>query len=211
VALAHSLLLAVVAGFAAVVLGGLVALLERGSAHRLAGPTLALAYALPGSVLAVGILVGYGRWLAGLGLILLAYVAKLWAFGHRPVAAGLERVRTDSLHAARASGAGARTTFSTVVLPPLAPALLVAFSAVFVAALHEVTMSSLLYGPGSETLAVVVLDQQELGQVGQTAALSVLLAVLVVVLATVAWVGARAMAAARGRVLVVDGGLRDDL
>ena len=34
-------------------------------------------------------------------------------------------------------------------------------------------MSSLLYGPGSETLAVVVLNSQELGRIGPTAALSV--------------------------------------
>ena len=36
-------------------------------------------------------------------------------------------------------------------------------------------MSSLLYGPGSETLAVVVLNSQELGRIGPTAALSVVL------------------------------------
>ena len=34
-------------------------------------------------------------------------------------------------------------------------------------------MSSLLYGPGSETLAVIVLNSQELGRIGPTAALSV--------------------------------------
>ena len=48
-------------------------------------------------------------------------------------------------------------------------------------ALHEITMSSLLYGPRSSTLAVVVLNHQELGQVGPTAALSVLLTLLVLV------------------------------
>ena len=42
-------------------------------------------------------------------------------------------------------------------------------------------MSSLLYGPGSETLAVVVLNSQELGRIGPTAALSVVLTVLVAV------------------------------
>jgi iron(III) transport system permease protein len=51
----------------------------------------------------------------------------------------------------------------------------------FLTALHEVTMSSLLYGPGSETLAVVVLNSQELGRIGPTAALSVVLTVLVAV------------------------------
>ena len=39
-------------------------------------------------------------------------------------------------------------------------------------------MSSLLYGPGSETLAVAVLNSEELGQLGGTAALSVLLTVV---------------------------------
>jgi iron(III) transport system permease protein len=50
-----------------------------------------------------------------------------------------------------------------------------------------VTMSSLLYGPGSETLAVIVLNSQELGRIGPTAALSVVLAVLVAVPALLLW------------------------
>ena len=48
-------------------------------------------------------------------------------------------------------------------------------------------MSSLLYGPGSETLAVVVLNSQELGRIGPTAALSVLLSLLVAVPALLLW------------------------
>ena len=39
-------------------------------------------------------------------------------------------------------------------------------------------MSSLLYGPGSTTVAVVVLNAEELGGIGDTAALSVLLTLL---------------------------------
>ena len=35
---------------------------------------------------------------------------------------------------------------------------------VFMFGLHEVTMSSLLYGPGTATLAVVVLNLQQLGR-----------------------------------------------
>ena len=65
------------------------------------------------------------------------------------------------------------TAARTVALRPLAPALLAAWLSAFLTALHEVTMSSLLYGPGSETLAVVVLNSQELGRIGPTAALSV--------------------------------------
>src|SRR4029453_10677236 len=66
-----------------------------------------------------------------------------------------------------------------VALPPPAPPLRGAWLICFLTALHEVTMSSLLYGPGSETLAVIVLNSQELGRIGPTAALSVLLSLLV--------------------------------
>ena len=60
----------------------------------------------------------------------------------------------------------------------MAPALLGAWLLTFVTALHEVTMSSLLYSTRSQTLAVVVLNSQELGNIGQTAALSVMLTVI---------------------------------
>ncbi len=49
-------------------------------------------------------------------------------------------------------------------------------------------MSSLLYGPHSETLAVVVLNSQELGDIGRTAALSVLLTLLLLAPVPPAWV-----------------------
>ena len=48
-------------------------------------------------------------------------------------------------------------------------------------------MSSLLYGPGSETLAVVVLNSAELGRIGPTAALSVVLTAVVALPAVGLW------------------------
>jgi iron(III) transport system permease protein len=69
---------------------------------------------------------------------------------------------------------------------------------VFVSALHEVTMSSLLYSFGNQTLAVAVLNRQELGEVGSTAALSVMLTALLVVTALPGWVAVRRMTRRRG-------------
>jgi iron(III) transport system permease protein len=60
-------------------------------------------------------------------------------------------------------------------------------------------MSSLLYGPGSETLAVIVLNSQELGRVGPTAALSVVLGVLVAVPALLLWAALRRLGTRDGR------------
>jgi iron(III) transport system permease protein len=122
-----------------------------------------------------------------LSIILIAYLAKLWALAHRPVAGGLDRLPPEEVRAARSSGATLLAAVRTVALRPLAPVLLGGWLLVFVTALHEVTMSSLLYGPRSETLAVVVLNSQELGQIGSTAALSVLLALLLLLPALALW------------------------
>jgi iron(III) transport system permease protein len=187
-ALGRSVGLAVVAASLLVLLGALVAVRERRRSGRVAGTLITLTLVLPGTTLAVALLITYGRWLSGtLTLILLAYLAKLWAFAHRPIAGALDRLPPDELRAARASGAGALTAVRTVALRPLAPALLGAWLVCFLTALHEVTMSSLLYGPGSETLAVIVLNSQELGRIGPTAALSVLLSLLVAVPASLLW------------------------
>jgi iron(III) transport system permease protein len=187
-ALGRSIGLALVAATLLVLLGALVAVAERRRGGRTTGILITLTLVLPGSTLAVALLIAYGRPLSGtLSLILLAYLAKLWAFAHRPIAGALDRLPPDELRAARVSGAGPLTAVRTVALRPLAPALLGAWMVCFLTALHEVTMSSLLYGPGSETLAVIVLNSQELGRIGPTAALSVVLTALVAVPALGLW------------------------
>lgn len=185
-ALAHSLALATVAASALVVLGGLVAALERRPPGLRLGTLVTLTFAVPGSTLAVAVLLAYGRWLGGsLGIILIAYLAKLWALGHRPIAGSLDRIPPDLYWAARTSGAGVPAAVRTVVVPILRPALVGSWLLVFLFALHELTMSSLLYGPGSETFAVVVLNLQQLGDVSATSALALLLTLLVSVPAVV--------------------------
>ncbi len=187
-ALSRSLLLASVAATLLVLLGGCVAALERGVAGRGIATLVTLTLVLPGSTLGVGLMLTYGRWLGGtLTIILLAYLAKLWAVAHRPISGALDRLPPDELRASRISGATPLTALRTVVLRPLAPALAGAWLVCFLTALHEVTMSSLLYGPGSETLAVVVLNTLELGRVGVTAALAVLLTLVLLVPALGFW------------------------
>jgi iron(III) transport system permease protein len=187
-AVGRSLWLAAAAATSLTVLGGLVAVVERRRGASGIGSLVTFTLVLPGSTLALAVLIAYGRWVGGtLSIILLAYLAKLWALAHRPVAGGLDRLPPEELRAARSSGATLLAAVRTVALRPLAPVLLGGWLLVFVTALHEVTMSSLLYGPRSETLAVVVLNSQELGQVGSTAALSVLLGLMLLLPALLLW------------------------
>ena len=198
-ALLRSAGLAFTAAILAPLLGSAVAGLARGRWRGPLATLVTLAYAIPGSALAVGIIIGYGRWLDGsVTIILLAYVAKFWVFGHRPVQAALDRLPPGLTRAARLSGAGSATAVRTVVLPPLTVAMTTAAGLVFILAFHELTMSTILYGPGTETFAVVIMNQQDLGGIGATAALAVILtAPVVAVAALAAWLARRPSRSAR--------------
>lgn len=181
--LVHSLVLATSTATIVLLLGALGAAVIRGR-WRVLGTAITLGFAVPGSALAIAILLAYGGWLRNtLAIILAAYVAKFWALGHRQLAGSVDRLPPDQVRAARASGAGAIDTLRSIVVPILRPSIAAGWLVVFVFALHELTMSSLLYGPGSETLAVVVLNVQQLGDPTVSAALAVLLTGLVVLAA----------------------------
>jgi iron(III) transport system permease protein len=179
-ALGNSAILAGAAAAGVIVLATLAVMSRRGSGAGIIGSFLGLTFALPGSTLAVAVLLAYGASLRDtLVIILIAYLAKFWALGYRPVAAGLQGMSADQPRAARISGADGWTATRTIVLPILRPVVVAGGLIVFLFGLHEVTMSSLLYGPGTATLGVVVLDLQQLGDAGLSAALALLLTGLV--------------------------------
>lgn len=197
-ALSNSLLLSGTAATVAVLLGALTVAVARTRGGRALGTAVTLTFAVAGSALAVAVLLAYGRFLRDtLAIILVAYLAKFWALGHRPLAGAVDRLPDDLVRAGRASGARRFDVLRTIVAPLLRPALAGGWLLVFLFAVHELTISSLLYGPGDETLAVVILNRQEIGDVAVTSALSVLLTALIAVAAVLLLVVRRAA----GRIL----------
>jgi len=198
-ALSRSVALAVVAATVVTILGGILVAVGR-RAGRVLGGVVSIGFAVPGSTLALAVLIGYGGALRDtLAIILIAYVGKFWALGHRPIAASVDQLPVDLLHAARASGARPTVVLRTIVLPLLRPAILGAWLIVFLFGVHEVTMSSLLYGPGTDTLAVVTLNVQQLGDPTITAALAVVLSLVVIAVAIPVVVVRRAAVRPLGR------------
>lgn len=174
----RSLLLAAAAATIATVLGIVLAVVSRRGATRGFATAAALTFAVPGSALAVAVLLAWGPWLRDtLLIILLAYLAKFWALAHRTVDGSVGSLDADVIHAGRASGAGPYAVTRRILLPLLRPAVAAAWLLVFLFGLHELTMSSLLYGPGTDTLAVVTLNVQQLGDITVTSSLAVLLTV----------------------------------
>jgi iron(III) transport system permease protein len=189
-ALARSAALAVGAATGVLALGGLSAWLGR-TRQRAPSVAVTVGFAVPGSALAVGMLLGYRAVAAGAALILLTYLAKFWALGHHPITGALDRIGSDVWRSARASGARPLVATATVTMPLLRPALVTAWLTVFFFGIHELTMSSLLHGPGSATLAVVVLDRQQTGDPSATAALALVLGACVAAIAVPLALGRR--------------------
>jgi iron(III) transport system permease protein len=180
--LGNSLVLAAGTAVLAVALG-LVALAAGERWRPRLGTAVTLTFAVPGSVVAVAMLLAFGSLLRDtLAIIALAYLAKLWALGQRPVSGAVDRLPADLQRAARASGAGLFTGLRTISLPLLAPAIGAGALLVFVFALHELTISILLYGPRTATLAVDILNLQQVGDPVVTAALAVALTGIVAAL-----------------------------
>jgi iron(III) transport system permease protein len=174
---ANSFSVAGLTALIAVVAGGLMAYAARltrsrwvGTANRVA----ALGYAVPGAVVAVGVLVPLGRldnvladWIEGAfgvrtGLIftgtlvalVYAYLVRLLAVSLQTTEAGLAKITPSMEHAARSLGASAAGTLARVHVPLLAGSLATAALLVFVDVLKELPATFALRPFNFDTLAI---------------------------------------------------------
>ena len=143
-----------------------------------------LGYALPGSVLAVGIMLAFTSIdnfintlaaLAGLEIsgqiltgsvfaLVIAYVVRFLAVAYGPIDSGLGRIRTSLAEAAHGLGASAMTTMLRVYMPLLRPGLLTAGLLVLVDVMKEMPATMLLRPFGWDTLAVRIHEMTSEGQ-----------------------------------------------
>jgi len=198
----HSLLLAVLAAVLCLVF----ALILSYGRRVLPSPTLrsaalipALAYAVPGTVLAIGLLAPFGvldrsimnsgRWLTGetampfftgtaAGLVL-AYSIRFLAASFGAVETGFSKISTNVDAASRSLGATAGETLWRIQLPLLRPALAAAALLVFVESMKELPATLLLRPFNFETLATHVFTLASLYRYEEAG-----LAALVIVLAS---------------------------
>jgi iron(III) transport system permease protein len=148
--------------------------LHPGRASRGAVEVARLGYAVPGGVIALGVLVpvaafdnaldaamrdafgiSTGLLLSGsLGLLLLAYYVRFAAVAMNAVEAGLTAVPRDLHVVARTLGAGPFTVIPRLLLPLTAPAVLTAGLIVFVDVMKELPATLIMRPFDFDTLAV---------------------------------------------------------
>ena len=157
-----------------------------------------LGYALPGSVLAVSIMLAFSyldrevviplsAWLGGegkpillgsLGALLLAYLIRFMAVAFGPLESALARIRPSLPQASRSLGVGGPALFFRIYLPLLLPGTLSAALLVFVDVLKEMPATLLMRPFGWDTLSVRIFEMTSEGEWAR-AALPALTLVLV--------------------------------
>lgn len=149
---------------------------------------IAIPYAIPGTVLALALVLTTLSWKLPLyntlGIILLAYVAKFINFSYRIINDGVAQVDQSLIDAAHVAGANSWQVFRRIWLPLLRPFLMASFFLVFMPAFSELTMTVLLTGPGNETIGTLIFQLQEYGDAsgGGAAVLAFCVLVLIILL-----------------------------
>ncbi len=163
---------------------GRAALLVRGAVKL-----MSLGYAVPGAVIAVGILiplalfdnrlntaliallgVGPGLLLTGSVFALLyGYLVRYFAVGYQSVEAGLARITPTMDASARSLGSSAFDTFVRVHLPILTPSVLAAALLVFVDVMKELPATLVLRPFNFDTLAVIAYQMASDERLGEAA------------------------------------------
>jgi iron(III) transport system permease protein len=191
----NSMEMALLALAASMVFGIVAAFLVSGKRNRLfstwANVALTLPYAVPGTVVAVALILAFNKpLLSGVPALLvgtfwilpLAYFVREYPVVVRSVAASLEGMDSSLLEAASGLGAGPFRRFRSVALPALLPGILSGGVLVLIGSLGEFVSSILLYTYNSRPVSVEILAQLRLFNIGAAAAYSVILMLIILVL-----------------------------
>lgn len=192
-AIRNSLFLAAATGTVVALLGTILAYLNVKARARGAGvleALVAIPYAVPGTVVALSMILAFLKPLPivdwalynTIWLLLVAYVARFLVLGVRTVGSNLHQIDDTLEEVARMSGASPWRSFADVVWPLIRPGLVAAWFLAAIPSLTELTLSALLWAVGNETIGVLVYSLHEEGKMLLTAALSVVLIIVVLVL-----------------------------
>ncbi len=177
-----------IAGSASVLIAGLAILLghfmtrgRRGGqrAASLAAGQAEIAFAVPGLVVSVAFILAFIQPVLGVRLyntiwiILLAYIAAFLAVGLKSVVAAFAQMDSSLDDAGRVCGAGFGRRMLRISAPLAAPAAASGAVLVFLTAYNEVTVSSLLWSTGNETIGTVIFNYESGGYTTLAAAMSV--------------------------------------
>jgi iron(III) transport system permease protein len=145
-----------------------------------------LGYAIPGAVVAIGIMIpvlgldkflarqlsadGVGLWLTGsLSVVVFAYVVRFMAVGYQPIESGFQKTGIHINEASRLLGAGTGKTLFKIDLPMIKSSLFTGILLVFVDVLKELPLTLILRPFNYHTLATKTFDMATNEMVAESA------------------------------------------
>ena len=163
---------------------------RRGWVARLLRLASELAYALPGIIIGVAMILFFLRPLpfVGTGLygtvwvILAAYLSNFLALALRPILGGYAQIDRALDEAAQLAGAGVFARLRDIVLPALAPSAMAAAILVFMTAVNEIQVSVLLVSSRATTIGPMIIFLEEAGSSTLAAAVGCLMVLMVLAL-----------------------------
>ena len=182
--LLNSLLMALLAAAGAIVIGVAGALVVDRARTKLLDTVLTLPYAIPGTVLALALILSFstpspltgGQPLVGTFWILpLAYLVRTYPFVQRSTASALAQLDPSLPEAGELLGAGPWRRWRRIILPLILPGIVAGTLLVLITALGEFVSSVLLYTYASRPISVEILAQLRNFNIGAAAAYCVFL------------------------------------
>ncbi|WP_426435256.1 ABC transporter permease [Bradyrhizobium genosp. P] len=145
-----------------------------------------LPVAIPGLVVGVAYLwawIGVPGGLYGtIWILALAFIARFMPDTVKALSTSFLQIHRELEEAAWVCGRGTLSTIRTIVLPLARPGVLAAMTLLFVLAIRELGSSLFLYTSNTMVMSVLLLDYYEGGNIGKTAAFSLVQTVLLGVL-----------------------------
>ncbi|WP_245996905.1 ABC transporter permease [Brevibacillus invocatus] len=192
-AISNSLMLASLAGALCLVVGTLFAYwrIQRPSPlGKAMEGAVSLPYALPGMVIGLAMILTWIEpipgWQPGVygtvWLILIAYVTRFLILQVKSSTVSIMQVGREVEEAARISGGRFWTRWSRILLPLYAPGMLTGLFLVFLTAFTELTISSLLWSSGAQTIGVVIFGFEQAGSTTLSTALSTMIVAVILLL-----------------------------
>jgi iron(III) transport system permease protein len=198
-------------GIVTAVVGGVLAFAIGYTIHRTRLPgrgtidlLSTLPVAIPGLVIGVAYLwawIGLPGGLYGtIWILALAFIARFMPDTVKALSTSFLQIHRELEEAAWVCGKGMLGTLRTIVLPLASPGVIAAMTLLFVLSIRELGSSLFLYTSNTMVMSVVLLDYYEGGNIGKTAAFSLVQTVLLGVLIGLAnWLSRGASQSSVGR------------
>ena len=153
-----------------------------------------LPHAVPNIIFAIGLLLvslfvlkDFVPMYGTIWLILLGFVIVRLSYGTRMMNGALIQVHRELEEASYISGSRTWGVFRTVLVPLLTPAMMYAWLWIALLSYRELTMATVLGGPDSHTLSVVVFGLWAVGGMGASSALTVIVVLCLAPLLALYW------------------------